>query len=266
MKNPNVLLVDDDQDYAGAIKTALESDGFNVTHAKDGAAGLKQAKKMLPDLVILDVMMPKQDGYSVCHELKDDEKTSKIPVIMLTSLGKDAEGKNAAQALANGHGADGFLEKPVEPQTLVTMAKDLVEKSKAQKVIPSKILIIDDDPDFISALKMTVEEAGYQTAIAYSGEEGLLAVNRENPDLILLDVMLPEKDGFAVCKDIKENKDTRSIPVVMLTSVGQSLTEPSYAQAMAVTHKADDYIEKPVEAKELLKRIQKLIGPQRRLV
>ena len=114
MENQKVLLVDDDQDFREAVKVALENSGFKVDVADDGEAGLEKAKKEKPDIVILDVMMPKKDGYSVCFELKNNEATSSIPVLMLTSLGNESEGKDGADALAKGHKADGFLEKPVE--------------------------------------------------------------------------------------------------------------------------------------------------------
>ena len=211
-------------------------------------------------------MLPEKDGYFVCHELKENKRTAKIPVIMLTSLGKQVEGMSGAELLSKGHDADAYLEKPIESETLVKTTMDLIEKSRTTQKKPSKVLLIDDDPDFIAAVKTTLESNGYSTVIAYTGEDGLLAVRKDNPDIILLDVMLPEMDGYAVCKELKEDKKTHLIPIIMLTSVGQKLAEPDYAKAIAVTHKADDFIEKPIEEKELLKRIRKLIGPMRRLI
>ena len=266
MEKLHVLLVDDDVDFTEAVKTTLERRGIQVSTASDGEEGLHKAQTLDLDLVILDVMLPEKDGYFVCHELKENKSTANIPVIMLTSLGKQVEGMSGAELLSKGHAADAYLEKPVEPEMLIATAMELIEKTREIQEKPSKVLLIDDDPDFIAAIKTTLESNGYNTVIAYTGEDGLLAVRKDNPDIILLDVMLPEKDGYAVCKELKEDEKTRLIPVIMLTSIGQKLTEPDYAKAIAVTHKADDYIEKPVEEKELLKRMQKLIGPMRRLV
>jgi len=266
MEKLHVLLVDDDVDFAKAVKKTLKKHGLQVSTAADGKEGLHKAQTLNFDLVILDVMLPEKDGYFVCHELKENMRTAKIPVIMLTSLGKQVEGMSGAELLSKGHAADAYLEKPVEPEVLIATAKGLIEKSSMAQKEPSKVLLIDDDPDFIAAVKTTLESNGYSTIVAYTGEDGLLAVRRDNPDIILLDVMLPEKDGYAVCKELKEDEKTRLIPVIMLTSVGQKLAEPDYAKAIAVTHKADDFIEKPVEEKELLKRIRKLIGPMRRLI
>ena len=266
MDKLKILLVDDDRDFLKAVKIALDNDGFEVITAHDGEEGLTKARGTKPDLIILDVMMPKRDGYSVCHILKEDESTVHIPILMLTSLGKTNEGKNGAETMAKGHRAEGYLEKPVEPQVLTKKARELIKKSKGPAEEQLKVLLIDDDPDFIAAIKTILEENNYRVAVAYTGEDGLLSVIRENPDIILLDVMLPQKDGYAVCKELKEDEKTRSIPIVMLTSVGHKVTEPDYAKALAITHKADDYIEKPVETKELLNRIRKLVGPRRRLV
>ncbi len=266
MENLKILLVDDDKDFLKAVKIALDSHGFQVITALDGEEGLVKAKETNPDLIILDVMLPKKDGYAVCHDIKSSDTTSKIPILLLTSLGKQKEGKDGAKILAKGHAAEGYLEKPVEPRLLVEKATELIEKSGKVEEKKVKVLLIDDDPDFIAAVKTILEENDCEVKISYTGEDGIVRAGQENPDLILLDVMLPEKDGYAVCKELKEGNKTKSIPIVMLTSVGAKLTDPEYAKAMAITHQADDYIEKPVEAKELLNRIRKLVGPRRRLV
>jgi two-component system alkaline phosphatase synthesis response regulator PhoP len=269
MKNQHVLLVDDDKDFAEAIKTTLEKQEAKVTVAHDGEEGLKKAQKLQPDMIILDVIMPKKDGYSVAHELKSHEETKQIPILMLTSLGSEENGKVGAEKIAMGHQIDAFLEKPVEPAELVEKLKvlgEIAENKKAEGDTESTILLIDDDTDFIAAVKTILEENGYKVKTAYTGEDGLMNAIQWSPDLILLDVMLPEKDGFAVCKELKEGDKTRSIPVIMLTSVSQKITDPDFAKAIAITHRADDYIEKPVDAKELLSHIKKFIGPMHRLV
>ena len=130
----------------------------------------------------------------------------------------------------------------------------------------NKILIIDDDEKLNDLLQNYLSGFGYNVLTFTHPEEGLKKIKKEIPDLVILDIMLPDMDGFAVCKELKENQNTKGIPVVMLTSIGHHLTEPDYAKAMAVTHEADDFIEKPIEAKELLNRIRKIVGPNRRLV
>ena len=157
MEKPNVLLVDDDPDFVEAIRLTLEKSGFKVVSAGDGEEGLRQAKKVRPHLVILDVMMPKMDGYAVCHELKSNEMTSHIPILVLTSLGNRSDGKDGAEILAKGHQAEAYLEKPVEPEVLLEKAKALIEASILKPEKKIKVLLIDDDPDFIAGVKTVLE-------------------------------------------------------------------------------------------------------------
>lgn len=266
MKKSQVLIIEDDKDFLEPVKIALEKNDFTVSTAMDGEEGLAKAEKVKPDLIILDIMLPKKDGYAVCHSLKDNEATAHIPVLILTSLGQKSEGKFGAEMLAKGHKADGFLEKPVDPKVLVEKARNLISKTGKKEEKKVKVLLIDDDPDFIAAVKIVLEENDYKVLVEYTGEDGLIAARREDPDIVLLDVMLPGKDGYAVCKELKEDKKTSSVPVILMTSIGSKLTESEYGKAIAVTHQADDYIEKPVDQKELLKRIRKCIGPMRRIV
>lgn len=266
MEKPHVLLVDDDKDFFEGLRVMFEEAGFRISWAGDGDAALQLVRKQKPDLVVLDVMMPKRDGYSVCHDMKSDDLTSSIPVIMLTSLGNAVDGKTGAEKLAMGHKAEAYFDKPVKPDVLIEKTKELIEQAAQAKREPIQVLLIDDDPDFIAGVKLILEENDFDVTVSYTGEDGLSSVFNGRPDIILLDVMLPGKDGFSVCKEIKENEKTSGIPILMLTSVGEKITEGEYAKAVAVTHHADDYIEKPVEPRELLKRIRKFVGPGRRLV
>ena len=229
MKDHKILLVDDDVDFVQAIQTTLEGAGFEVMTANDGEAGLSMARKSDPSLIILDVMMPKQEGFSVCHTLKNEDATSHIPIIIMTSLGQKKEGKVGAETLAKGHRADAYMEKPVEPKLLIGKVNELIKKSGQPEEKKVKILLVDDDPDFVAAVKLTLEENHYEVIIAYTGEDGLEKALVHDPDLVLLDVMLPGKDGFAVCKELKEDKRTKRLPVVILTSVEQKLKESDYA-------------------------------------
>jgi DNA-binding response OmpR family regulator len=266
VEKKSVLLVEDDRDFLEAVKTVYEHHNFNVIEAYDGETALSKIQKHKPDLAVLDVMLPKKDGYAVCFEIKHNETTADIPVIILTSLGGKNRGKDGAEIMATGHGADLFLEKPVKPQLLVEKSTELLEKIQTEEKGKTRILIIDDDVDFTEAITAILENRNYKVISTATGEEGIVTAGKVKPDLILVDVMLPEMDGYAVCKHLKENPETQSIPVVMLTAVGSKLTEPGYAEAIAVTHKADDYIQKPVKADELIKRIQNLVGPSRRLI
>ena len=125
----------------------------------------------------------------------------------------------------------------------------------------AKILLVDDDPDFVEATK-AVLEGKYQVITAYNGNEGLEKVVEEKPDLIILDVIMPEKDGFTVCKELKENPHYyffSKIPVLLLTVFGRGVEETNTPLSAGVNTQAEDYVQKPVSPEELLKRAEELL-------
>ena len=124
----------------------------------------------------------------------------------------------------------------------------------------SKILIVDDDPDLVEAVTMILESKDYDVIAAYGGIEGLEKAKTEAPDLIVLDVMMPDKDGYVVCKELKGDPKYREIPILLLTAVVSKISTTRYTQQMGLETEADDYIDKPVEPAELVKRIEVLLG------
>lgn len=119
-----------------------------------------------------------------------------------------------------------------------------------------KILLIDDDPDFVEAVKVIVEKGGYEVTVAYDGQEGLEAVEKDKPDLIVLDVMMPVMNGHEACAKLKGNPETAEIPVILLTAVADRVTTSTYTHRDMLESEAEDYMPKPVEPKELLELIE----------
>ncbi len=126
--------------------------------------------------------------------------------------------------------------------------------------MPKKILIVDDDPDFVEAVTLILRPKKFEVVTAYNGKEGLEKVKAERPDLIVLDVMMPEKDGYAVCKELKSDPQWNRIPVLLLTGVVSHIPTTRYTQEMGMETEADDYLEKPVEPQVLVKRIEVLLS------
>jgi len=124
----------------------------------------------------------------------------------------------------------------------------------------AKILIVDDDPDLVEAVSIILESKGYEVSAAYGGIEGLEKAKTENPDLIVLDVMMPDKDGYVVCKELKEDPKYQSIPILLLTAVVSKISTTRYTQQMGMETEADDYVDKPVEPEELVRRIETLLS------
>jgi len=127
---------------------------------------------------------------------------------------------------------------------------------------PAKILLVDDDPDFVEATKIVLESAPYDVAVAYNGDEALQKVSEVNPDLIILDIIMPEQDGFKVCEALKSDPELAQIPVIMLTSLSQRMGETAFSLTDGMMLEADDYVDKPVTPDELLNCVKKFLEGQ----
>lgn len=122
------------------------------------------------------------------------------------------------------------------------------------------ILLVDDDPDFVEAVRVIVENGGYEVEVAYDGKEGLEAVAARKPDLIVLDVMMPVMNGHEACAKLKGDEATASIPIILLTAVADRVTTSTYTHRDMLESEAEDYMPKPVEPNELLDRIKSWVS------
>jgi two-component system alkaline phosphatase synthesis response regulator PhoP len=123
----------------------------------------------------------------------------------------------------------------------------------------AKILVVDDEPDMVEMIKTALEGASHRVITAYNGQEGLDKAREEKPDAIVLDIMMPVKDGFVACKELKEDPALKDIPVLILTAVSEHFANTRYAKSMGLDLDAEDYIDKPVDPKLLLVRLKKLL-------
>ena len=127
--------------------------------------------------------------------------------------------------------------------------------------MPGKILVVDDDPDILDAVTMILESQGYKVVTARDGVEGLATLKAENPDLMILDLMMPKMDGFAVCKELQDPRWSKykSIPILVLTSVREEASRRRYELETGLELDVDDYVEKPMAPDILLERVGRLI-------
>lgn len=122
-----------------------------------------------------------------------------------------------------------------------------------------RILLVDDDVDFAGAVKLLLESRGYEVVLAYDGKEGLEKARTVEPDLVVLDVMMPEMNGYDVCVVLKADPQLSRIPVILLTAVDQAIFKTSYTKEMGLMTEADDYVAKPVESGELVRRVEQFV-------
>ena len=123
-----------------------------------------------------------------------------------------------------------------------------------------RILIVDDEPDFASIVQRNLEKEGFDVDVAYDGVQGLEKVKDNPPDAIVLDVMMPEKDGYEVCKELKSDEKYADIPIVMLTAVASHVTSTRYSHYDGMSMQADDYLPKPASSEEITDSIKSLLN------
>ena len=200
-----VLVIDDDDNAQDMMKKFLEKQNVSILQARSGEDGLKLAAEHMPDVITLDVMMPEMDGWEVLAALQNNETTKNIPVIMLTMADEPDIGYSL--------GATDYLTKPVNWDELSSvLARHKIESDS------QTILIVEDDETTRDMLRKSLETNDFKVRAAVNGKEALLKVEDSKPGLILLDLMMPEMDGFEFAEKLRENKAWLDIPVVVITA------------------------------------------------
>lgn len=200
-----VLVIDDDPSVLELMQRSLGKDGYAVEIAADGRAGIEMAKRLKPAVVILDVMMPSADGWSVLTALKSDPATADIPVVMATIV----DDKNLGFAL----GAADYFTKPIDWQRLSTVLRKYRKPAASQTV-----LIVEDDERTREMLRRTLEKESWAVTEAVNGRVGLERLATAVPDLILLDLMMPEVDGFTFMQELRKQPGCAQVPVIVITA------------------------------------------------
>ncbi|GMU04987.1 response regulator [Corallococcus caeni] len=201
-----VLVVDDDVLIQQLVTGQLEPAGFKVVTANDGLAAMKLAREVKPQAILLDIHLPRMDGWSVLSQLKSDPTLAAIPVILVSVEEQRARGFSL--------GACEYLVKPVEPERLV----EVVQKSLASAgatAAAGDVLVVDDDAATRELVSRNLRRAGFSTNEARNGEDALLKARVSPPSLVVLDLMMPNLDGFEVLRRLRAEK--LSVPVVVLT-------------------------------------------------
>ncbi len=202
-----VLVIDDDPAARDLMCRFLTREGFQAETAADGEEGLKRARELRPTAITLDVMMPRMDGWAVLQALKSDPDTADIPVIMLTMVND----KSIGYAL----GATDYMTKPVDRTRLAAL---LSKYRCLEGSGPCPVLLVEDDEETRDMMCSMLEKEGWDVSQAGNGRVALEQVAARRPQLILLDLMMPEMDGFEFARRLRENPDWRDIPVVVLTA------------------------------------------------
>jgi PAS domain S-box-containing protein len=201
-----VLAIDDDPHILEMLARHLTKEGYHVETASSGQEGLQRARELRPVAITLDVMMPGMDGWAVLSALKSDPQLAEIPVVMVSVV----DDKNLAFSL----GAMDYVTKPVEWSRL----SKLLRKFRQSTQNNGPVLIVEDNTDTREMLARQMSKEGWSVREAANGLVGLDQVKLERPALILLDLMMPEMDGFEFMEELRMNPDWRTIPVIVSTA------------------------------------------------
>jgi CheY-like chemotaxis protein len=203
-----VLIVEDDPDAAELISTILEREGCETITAGTVQEGLDLAEKEKPDMITLDILMPVVIGWNFLEKVKEDEELKHIPVVVISIVADEKKGFSL--------GAADVLQKPFRKDRLLEAVRNagVVCRTDSQP----KVLVVDDDPKAVEIVARNLEEKKFSVIRAYGGQEGIDAAIKELPDLIILDLMMPEVNGFDVVYALKEKPETAAIPIIILTA------------------------------------------------
>jgi CheY-like chemotaxis protein/anti-sigma regulatory factor (Ser/Thr protein kinase) len=201
-----VLVVEDDPASVDLLKLYVTSAGFDVAVARDGATGLELARRLRPACIVLDIVLPQLDGWDVLSRAKQDPSINDIPIIVVSML--DERGKGFAL------GAAEYIVKPISSDILRGTIQRLVRSSRQT----ATLLAVDDDPLAIELIRASLEPEGYAVLTAAGGAEAISLARQAHPDLIILDLMMPDVNGFAVVEELQGDVSTAEIPIVVLTS------------------------------------------------
>ncbi len=204
-----ILVVEDDRMAADLMTLYLTSAGYNVIVAVDGEEAIKKSKEFRPFLITLDIMLPRKDGWDVLSELKNSQDTADIPVVIVSII----DNKDLGFSL----GAAEYLIKPIDRTKLIDTVNACIPAGKgAGRHL--KILVIDDEEKAIKYMGAVLENAGFEVVKAYSGRAGINLALNSNPDLIILDLMMPDVSGFDVVEKLRTHPSAKGIPIIICSA------------------------------------------------
>lgn len=267
LKGKKILIIEDEHSLVDLLVTKLRKEGYDVEFAYDGEEGFEKIKEWVPELILLDIVMPKMNGYEVLEKLR--EAAIRIPVIIISNSGQPVEIEKTKQLGAIDHliktefspldvlkKVEACFNDDGQPRKIDENSFIAKEDENARK-LNVKVLLVEDDAFLreISSKKLTKE--GFTVYEAVDGERALAGVDIVKPDIVLLDIILPAMDGFQILSNIRMNKNKKvaTVPVIMLSNLGQ---EEDIKKAM--DGGANDYLVKAhFTTEEIVGKIKELL-------
>jgi len=273
-----IVIVDDNELEFEKFKKEFKSEKISIEYIKDSEFAFNKISEVQPDLIILDLMMPKVDGITLSHKLKSDFKTKHIPILISTAKDLSDDERNSLNHIvediavkSNGHPMDVLkivrdrirqheqnrMENDSKEELEIPQngnGKSARQKEESKKNYKGSVLIVDDDQDTRFTLDEILQDCDCKTSLATNGIECLESLKESIPDLILLDIMMPKMDGFETIKHIRENDKWKDIPVFAVTAKAMSND-----MNVILKHGFTDYIPKPVNSSIISSKINELL-------
>jgi DNA-binding response OmpR family regulator len=239
----SVLIVDDDAAALRGMADLVRSQGYRALTASNAESGLSLARRHRPDAIILDVIMPERDGWSVLKELKEDAELCGTPVILATVVGD--------RDMGLAFGAVDHLIKPIDPKLLVERLNAIASHDGRE------VLVVDDDPGTRALFRRILVREGWAVREASDGERALEQLQAKRPTLVVLDLMMPNLDGFDTLRKLRTMDTLADLPVIIATSKDLSRGELDWLRA-----NARDVVSKGEAGRaELVAAIRRHVGP-----
>jgi signal transduction histidine kinase/CheY-like chemotaxis protein len=236
-----VLVIDDEPTARDMITRMLQKEGYSVVTAANGMDGLKLATEMQPDVITLDIMMSGMDGWSVLSKLKADPAVAAIPVVVITII----DDRNLSFAL----GASDYLTKPIDRERLSDVLRRVRSNGNEKSV-----LIVEDDEGARKMMRRLFEKEGWAVSEAENGRVGLEQMAAHTPGLVLLDLMMPEMDGFEFIEHLRKSPEGADVPVVVLTA--KDLTEKDRQRLRGTV---ENVLQKGGQSNEVVKEVRRVL-------
>lgn len=247
-EKPYILIVDDDPDILEGITAILETRGYRLDTARDGLGCMDLIHTETPDLLILDMMMPRMDGFAVIRELRGDPAYVGLPIIILTTVVEDAAYRRYELETGLAMEVEAYIEKPAPPDELIRQVSAIVDQPY--------IIVADDDPDIREAIGTVLGSEPYQISSAADGRRCLEMIHKRTPDLLILDLLMPRMDGFAVIRELRTEPAYADLPILVLTTVVEDASRRRYELETGRDMNVAAYLQKPVPPDELLSRVR----------
>jgi two-component system cell cycle response regulator len=263
MGTPTILVIEDNEMNMKLVRSILMLSRYRVLEAVNAEDGIQLAREHNPELILMDIQLPGMDGLSATRIIKKDPALKAIPVVALTSYAMPGDDKKALEA-----GCEAYITKPIDTRSFLGIVKkfftnvqnptgfrkEVASQKEKNTRDRARIMIVNDDPENAKLLSAKLAKNQYEVLQAYGGMEAIEKAIKNSPDLILIDIMMSDLNGYEVTKWLKNESKTAHIPVILITALDSSKDKMQVFKSGA-----DDFLSKPVNTIELLARVKSML-------